>query len=204
MWSSLRSFTDAIADGVREFSEQLDTETEQVRHDINTNLKTTNNALGEAMSKADFHNLADNMTARTQTLASRIEQTIASSSAEGVMQTVEGVLNKAEHSASRAFATTVRARPSTGLQMTCAPHPLLVWDPQPHVPPRLPLAGRTAAQCAALGRRTRRRQRCGCIEATLCRGADWRHWRAAPRGARARDGGRSKELHLPADGRCLV
>ena len=104
MWSSLRSFGNVLADGVREFSEQLDTDTVETRREVSGSLAGANERLNEAVRTVSdeaartevLGRLADQMS--VSRLASHVEGAIAS--ADGMMQTLEGALNQAESSAS--------------------------------------------------------------------------------------------------------
>ena len=91
MFSSLASFRDAIAEGVKEFSDQLNDETTEVR----TNLAGVNERVGDMARRVDLNSIADNVSTRASSLASRVEGAIANPDA--VMQNLEGVLNQADN-----------------------------------------------------------------------------------------------------------
>jgi len=108
MFSSLRSFGEALKEGVREFSEQLNDDTDEVRREVKGSLAGANERLGHAVRNVGdseaLGRLADSMS--VSRLASKVEGALANP--DGVVQNFEGMLNRAEGTATALFASGVR------------------------------------------------------------------------------------------------
>lgn len=112
-WGSwLKAQTSAIADGVRDFTDQLNEDTAEVRQEVGTKIQTANEKLAE-VSKVVTDSTALNEVSKvvgdlSSTGATRLSEKVEQLSFDDMMKSVEGALVQAERGTSQLLSRGVR------------------------------------------------------------------------------------------------
>ena len=104
-WSSwIKSQTSVLADGLRDFSDQLNEDTAEVRDEVSTKLNDANGKLSNAMKAVGESSTLTQLSELSSTGAARLSQRVDELSFDDMMRTVEGAILHAEHGTSRLLA----------------------------------------------------------------------------------------------------